>query len=345
MSTGPVSSAEMSGRARSLQHMPATETPSAGVTVSTAPAAQQLANAEPAPAVAPSPLGLPVGIALSPSRASDFLTCPLLFRFRAIDRIPERPSSAAVRGTLVHAVLEDLFDLPAAERTLTAAHQLLMPKWQALLEDDPNLSFALESDAEFSSGGEVAAPVVSPAVLADWIATAEPLLETYFALEDPSRLEPAARELRIEMQLEDGPALRGIVDRLDVAPGDLLRVVDYKTGRSPGPGFEQKSLFQMRFYALMLWRTRGVLPKRLQLMYLGDSQVLQYEPTEEELLGFERKLRALWDAITKVAERGDWAPKPSRLCDWCDHHSRCPAKGGTTPPLPSGLGFTEQPVT
>ena len=49
---------------------------------------------------------------LSPSRANDFLQCPQLFRFRVIDRLPEPPSSAAARGTLVHAVLEHLFDLP-----------------------------------------------------------------------------------------------------------------------------------------------------------------------------------------------------------------------------------------
>jgi len=32
---------------------------------------------------------------LSPSRASDFKTCPLLYRFRSIDRLPEPPSPAA----------------------------------------------------------------------------------------------------------------------------------------------------------------------------------------------------------------------------------------------------------
>ena len=62
---------------------------------------------------------------LSPSRASDFMTCPLLYRFRVIDRLPERPSRAATRGTLVHAVLETLFDLPADERTLPGPAALL----------------------------------------------------------------------------------------------------------------------------------------------------------------------------------------------------------------------------
>jgi putative RecB family exonuclease len=58
---------------------------------------------------------------LSPSRASDFMQCPLLYRFRVIDRLPEKPSEAATRGTLVHAVLERLFDAPAAERTAPRA--------------------------------------------------------------------------------------------------------------------------------------------------------------------------------------------------------------------------------
>ena len=65
--------------------------------------------------------------ALSPSRAADFMQCPLLYRFRVVDRLPEAPSSAAARGTVVHAVLERLFDLPAAERTLDAARALLAP--------------------------------------------------------------------------------------------------------------------------------------------------------------------------------------------------------------------------
>jgi putative RecB family exonuclease len=61
--------------------------------------------------------GVDVLGALSPSRAGDFLACPLLYRFRTIDRLPEPPSPDAVRGTVVHKVLEDLFDLPAVDRT------------------------------------------------------------------------------------------------------------------------------------------------------------------------------------------------------------------------------------
>ena len=77
---------------------------------------------------------------LSPSRAADFKTCPLLYRFRTIDKLPERATADQVRGTLVHAVLERLFDLPAAERTPQAAAALLAPQWQRLLAEFPELA-------------------------------------------------------------------------------------------------------------------------------------------------------------------------------------------------------------
>ncbi|MGF7238036.1 MAG: RecB family exonuclease, partial [Frankia sp.] len=74
---------------------------------------------------------------LSPSRASDFMTCPLRYRFRVIDRLPEPPSPAATRGTVVHTVLERLFDLPPAERTLPAAAALVAPAWNEVVERAP----------------------------------------------------------------------------------------------------------------------------------------------------------------------------------------------------------------
>src|SRR5690554_885581 len=76
-------------------------------------------------------------VALSPSRAKDFMQCPLLFRFRVVDRLPEPPSAAAVRGTLVHSVLEKLFDEPAGRRTLPAAVALVGPAWQELVTERP----------------------------------------------------------------------------------------------------------------------------------------------------------------------------------------------------------------
>jgi len=257
---------------------------------------------------------------LSPSRASDFMTCPLLYRFRVVDRLPEPPSEAATRGTLVHAVLERLFDEPAAERTLEVATAMVDPVWRELLAEEPGLGALFDGEG-------------APSVEA-FLSAAAPLLESYFGLEDPTRLDPAEREVLVESVNDEGFVLRGYIDRLDVAPDGAMRVVDYKTGRAPRDGFEQKAMFQMRFYALVLWRVRGRIPALLQLLYLGSGEVLRYGPDEADLLATERKVAALWKAIRTSAERGDWRPNKSRLCDWCAHQALCPEFGGTPPPLP-----------
>ncbi|MFD1506841.1 RecB family exonuclease [Georgenia yuyongxinii] len=258
--------------------------------------------------------------ALSPSRAKDFRQCPLLFRFRAVDRLPEPPSQAAVKGSLVHAVLEHLFDLPAAERTEESAQRLLDPQWAQLREKRP----------------EVATMFAGPEDLGAWLAQARSLLTQYFRMENPQRLEPAERELLVETELSSGVLLRGFVDRIDVAPSGAVRVVDYKTGKSPKPRFQDEALFQMRFYGLMLWRLHKVVPARLQLVYLGDGRTLAHDPDEAELVAMERELDDLWRTIAATARAGDFAPRLSRLCDWCSFQARCPSFGGELPELPEG---------
>jgi putative RecB family exonuclease len=267
---------------------------------------------------------------LSPSRAADFKTCPLLYRFRTIDRLPERKSLAAVRGTLVHAVLERLYDLPPAGRTVEAAHELIEPAW-AELRDEPGIAELFETAQDDGAESDANAPESVDA----WLASAGKLVEKYFALEDPTRIQPEGREELVEVTLPDGLLLRGFVDRLDVAPNGALRVVDYKTGSMPREAFEAKALFQMKFYALVLWRTRGVVAAQLKLIYLGDGDTLTYAPDEAELLRFERTLQAIWAAIERAVATGDFRPNKTRLCGWCDHQAVCPAFGGTPPPFPT----------
>ncbi|MET1062349.1 MAG: PD-(D/E)XK nuclease family protein [Aeromicrobium sp.] len=256
---------------------------------------------------------------LSPSRAGDFQNCPLLYRFRVIDRLPEPADPVMVRGSLVHAVLEDLFGEPAPVRTLDRAVELLPSRWEALRAAEPRLAALFSADQAVQE--------------TQWLASAVDLLTTYFRMEDPRYLEPASREERVSYEL-DGVAFGGIIDRVDIAPDGRIRVVDYKTGKAVSPLYEGKALFQMKFYALVIWRTRGVIPTLLQLMYLGDGSFLRYEPTEQDLLATENKLVALWSAIERAIELRDFPPRKSGLCGWCAHQALCPEFGGTPPDLP-----------
>ncbi len=295
----------------------------------------------------------PSGPSLSPSRAADFKTCPLLFRFRTVDRLPEQPSADQVRGTLVHAVLERLFDLPAGERTPQAAAALVEPQWLRLVEQEPELAALFATTAEPDPSGtppptEPASPATVPdqvAQLAAFLAGARSLLDGYFAVEDPRRIEPAERESLISTLVDGELLIRGYIDRLDVSPAGDLRVVDYKTGGAPREAFEARALFQMKFYALVLWRTRGVVPKVLRLHYLKDAEVCDFSPDAGELERFERTLVALSQAIERAKREKDFRPKPSRLCGWCSHQQFCPEFGGTPPPYPEAPPEVVTPAT
>jgi len=292
----------------------------------------------------------PARPSLSPSRAADFKTCPLLYRFRSVDRLPERPSFDQLRGTLVHAVLERLFDLPAEERTPLRAAELVEPQWTRMLAEHEELGglFAVAvPDDGAATDGAAATAVTEPAARTPgagsawepdetgFLASARDLLGGYFAVEDPRRLEPAERECLVTTEVDDGRlVLRGYIDRLDVSPAGELRVVDYKTGGAPREAFEARALFQLKFYALVLWRTRGIVPRVLRLLYLKDEEICDYAPDTGELERFERTLVALWAAIERALAERDFRPKPSRLCGWCAHQALCPAFGGTPPPFP-----------
>ena len=190
----------------------------------------------------------PMVAALSPSRASDFMQCPLLYRFRVIDRLPQAPSAAAARGTLVHSVLERLFDLPGGRaHARRGRRDASRRSGTALLEAEPELADAVprrrrrgagavarrRRGAGRARGSSWRTPPGSSRPSAS--STSRPISRRA----DPARLRrPARRRAR--------PARSG---SSTTRPGAHRREL-----------FEAKALFQMRFYALVLWRLRGVVP-------------------------------------------------------------------------------------
>jgi len=159
----------------------------------------------------------------------------------------------------------------------------------------------------------------------EWLDRATSLLSTYFELENPTSFEPSYRELHLEQNLTPDIYLHGYVDRLDVAPTGEVRIIDYKTGKSPKPGWEEKALFQLRVYALLYWKEHNVIPKLLQLIYLGNSSTLKNTPTESDLLSTEKSLMKIAESIFEAMKQDSWAPRKSKLCDWCSFKSICPA--------------------
>jgi putative RecB family exonuclease len=251
---------------------------------------------------------------LSPSRAGDFKHCPQLFRFRAIDRLPEPATPFQARGTTAHLALQRLFDLPAEQRTPEALYDLFRRAWEEVRTTEyPDLFTTVEEERT-------------------WGLESLQILANYFLVEDPSSFEPLARELNLVEDL-DGITIRGILDRMETAPDGRLVISDYKTGKAPLEQYALPAFFALKTYALLVQRSTGCAPDLLRLIYLNGPVVYELAVNPGQLEAMDRQLRALWAAIERAIERDQFPPRPGPLCEWCSFKDICPAWAEEPGPL------------
>ena len=259
---------------------------------------------------------------LSPSRISDYQQCPALYKYRAIDKLVERPGLDALRGSLVHLILEKIFNNPPTDRDFTKAVSLTKECWQELVQIEPELVCALDENIDFPLTETVEITQERLDVLFEEVKT---LISNYYSLEDPSKILPKSTEELIEFDLTDDLKIKGYVDRIDESPQGWLRINDYKTGKSPKENFSPKAMFQLKFYALVIFKTSKQIPKLLRLIYLKDSQILTYEPNDKELELTLKKVEAVASQIQLSKETNNWPTNVTKLCDYCYFKSICPA--------------------
>jgi putative RecB family exonuclease len=259
-------------------------------------------------------MALPLPTTLSPSKVAKFTSCPLSFRFAHIDRYPEPPSVAMVKGTLVHAALEGLFwDHPPGQRTESAGLASL--------------------DAAFAAMGadpEYQALALGPEAAAAFVDDARTLVRNYFVLEDPDGIDAVGIEVGLETDV-GGVRLRGVLDRLDRTADGRLVVIDYKTGRAPQARFEHRHLGGVHVYALLCQQVLGIVPDEVRLLHLREPVAITAVPTEQSIRGHRQRSAAVWRAIERACATEDFRPRPSGLCPSCHFREMCPAVGGRVP--------------
>ena len=252
------------------------------------------------------PYALPA--TLTPSKMSRFMSCPLAFRLSYLDRLPEPPTVDQVRGTIVHRALQLLFSSGAADaRNSERALDALEVAWTEPAMREEVGALALDERAERRLRRETGT-----------------LVERYFALEDPTAVHPIGLELDVRVRVGD-VELRGIIDRLDRLEDGSVVVVDYKTGRAPRPEQSRSRLGGVHFYAFVCEQLLGHRPREVRLMYLKDQVVVVESPTDQSMRGLRQRAMAIWAAIGRACESGDFRPNPSPLCRFCAFQAHCPA--------------------
>ncbi len=252
----------------------------------------------------------PVPTNLSPSRVEAFLSCPMAFRFSSIEKIAEPPSIHATKGSVVHRVLELLFMRPAATRTIETAQ----PAFQ-------------QATAEYRLDPEFTLLGLTDTQQQAFFDDAWTLVEAYFAMEDPTAIREIGLEIRLEAKVGD-LGLRGIIDRLELDEQGGLVVTDYKTGRAPGPMYQQKSLAGVHFYSFLCEEVLGQRPSSIRLMYLRTGETITATPTAQSVRFLTTRTTAVWKAVERACTTGVFQPREGPLCKSCAYKPWCPAFGG-----------------
>ncbi len=246
---------------------------------------------------------------LSYSSLDTYQTCPLKYKFRTIDRIPEPKSKEAVFGTLIHAVLKYIHTPALLSPTVEQALDYFSKGWNSEVYENE-----MEERAAFSQGVTIIQNYLSRTKPADYTIVD---LESRFAIEigteDAGNSSAAGRH-----------TVSGIIDRIDKT-ADGYEIIDYKTTRKMPSQDKVDNDLQLSIY-LKAFLAR--YPKEVEhldritvsLYYLKHGVKLSSKRTKEQL---EMVEKTFLDTI-KMIEEAKFEPILSPLCDWCGYQKICP---------------------
>ncbi|HEX6255050.1 MAG TPA: PD-(D/E)XK nuclease family protein [Euzebyales bacterium] len=291
--------------------------PSTSSTVSdgaAAPSAPTLVHAaEPLPGM-PSPPPRDPEIRLSFSRVDTYERCPLLFRFRYVDKLPSTPSPDLSWGSAIHAALEVWW----SQKLPTPPPVEVL--YRALYEHWEDTGFA-DMDRETKLV---------------WYRHARDVLARHHERYAADYRPAVACEQWFELDLGDGVAARGSIDHVARTASGGLGIVDWKTNRRARSRSEVASSLQLAIYTLAARELWGREPEWVALDFVVPGLRVTVDRAEIDV---DAALERFREVARSIAAQ-DFDPSPSPLCGWCDYRGVCPAFDGDGPDVP-GLAVVE----
>ena len=251
---------------------------------------------------------------LSPSRASQFKTCPQQFKFANVDKLKEPTNEVQAKGTAVHQALEDLFELPKEDRDTEKLHNLFRAAWTKVRRTDEHHNLFSSVDEE-----------------REWGVDGLKLLNNYMSIEDPKSFDPLERERWVRGTIED-LNLRGILDRMDRNQNGELIIVDYKSGKAPAEKYKEPRFFALKLYALLIRDELGITPTELKLIYLKNSTIHTLKVDNKMLDEVKIEILDIWSDIKLAFEENNFPATKNALCkNWCYYKPICPVFNDNAP--------------
>ena len=239
---------------------------------------------------------------LSSTKIDTYNSCPLKYRLKYIDKLPERKTRATGEfGSIMHGILEEFHGLNNQKQTKETLFELLEKYWR-------------EDSFEYRQRGE------------EFKKQGKEILSDYFSFikENPPAVIGCEKSFSYTMA-DINVTISGKIDRIDNEDG-LLNIIDYKTSRKKEKA--EKNL-QMALYTEAILNNsvsdiRGA-PGKASLHFLrhGDDPLSSHSFSNEELDKSREKIRDVADGIRS----GSFETKKGEFtCKYCDYKDfLCPA--------------------
>lgn len=274
------------------------------------PAPRLVPAAEPLPGM-PTPPPRDPGVRLSFSRVDTYERCPLLFRFRYVDKLPQTPTPDLSWGSAIHAALEAWWSqkLPTPP-PVDVLYRALYDHWEGTGFADMDREDKLV-----------------------WYRHARDVLTRHHELYAPQYRPAIACEQWFELDIGDDIAIRGSIDHVARTESGGLGIVDWKTNRRARSRADVARSLQLAIYTLAARELWGREPEWVALDFVVPGLRVTVDRAEIDVDGALRRIR---EVAAKVRAEA-FPASPSPLCNWCDFRSMCPAFEGEGPDVPGLL--------
>ena len=263
---------------------------------------------------------------LSPSKINTYHKCPREFYYKYIAQMPEKKTIHLFRGTLVHAVLEDLFKKQF--RNFTAWEKGDPAVW---MEEQFQERWAKDIDSktwlsELHTADEMAAmKLETQELLQNFVGSVNKKLNemvTWKIYKSKWQAWNSVAPKYAEKWVKSKDyAVIGIVDAVcsDFDGGTTL--LDYKTSKRYGPYLPEDYYRQLIIYAFLYTLEMGEMPNFVGVSYLRFDDTFYVKVNQSVLDEAKEVIMYVHDCLKeRMKDEDKYEQKPQNLCKWCSFY-------------------------
>ncbi|MFH1427271.1 MAG: UvrD-helicase domain-containing protein [Patescibacteria group bacterium] len=252
---------------------------------------------------------------LSYTQLAAFSNCPYQYRFAHILKIPGQGKPQFSFGKTLHLTMQKLFELINEKKGLGQS-DLFNKK----TTETKNPKISLEEILKIFENSWLDDWYDSKAQKEEYRKKGKEIIKGFYEKYKDEWPETKFLEkgFNFKVVADDEPyTIRGVIDRIDLRDGKL-KIVDYKTGQAKEKLiFEEKE--QLLLYQLALENIFSEEIGSLSFYYLNNNSEVEFLGSQEELNKMKEKI-----VLTiKEIKLGDFSPRPSQLCKYCDFFNIC----------------------